>query len=125
MQKLSIANELSEAKQINKIINLKHKEMKKNVKQSVVVATIIAAAGLGSWSTLSSHQSRIVEMSLLLTENIEAQSWSFGEYWNRLDWNCVTINCNFYYSTIAQFAGEGKGTEAHSWCCPGCDTISS
>ena len=100
--------------------------MKKNVKNSVAAISIIAAMGFGSWKALSSYQTNIKDVDPLLTEDIEAQSgaWSsFLEYWNRLDWNCVTVNCGFYYATAPERVDDGKGTEAHSWCCVTCDDL--
>lgn len=100
--------------------------MKKNMKKGIAVICIIVAMGFGSWKANSLHQKNIKDVAPLFTENIEAQSgpWSsILEYWNRLDWNCVTVNCGFFYATAPEFAGEGKGTEAHSWSCVTCENM--
>lgn len=59
----------------------------------------------------------------LTLENVEAEA-GFIEYWNRLDYDCISVTCNCilytYNSEVAFYVGNGNGTVAHTWSCAGC-----
>ncbi len=58
--------------------------------------------------------------TLSLVDVEEAKAFDIVEWWNRLDWNCVSTDCGFIYADCPEFAGKGKGTVPHSWNCPCC-----
>lgn len=75
------------------------------------------AAAIAFNVSLNKNNSEICSLSLV---NVEKANAGIGEWWNRLDWDCVEINCGFDYRTHAAWAGEGNGSEPHTWCCTGC-----
>lgn len=54
----------------------------------------------------------------------EKSDSSLTDWWNRKDYICVSVTCRSiwsqYKSKVSQKVENGKGTEAHSWNCPGC-----
>lgn len=68
-------------------------------------------------------------LTLVLAEDVDAKAgWldDLNEWWNRPDWNCKTVTCTPWLdATAPEYVGEGKGTEAHSWCCVTCSDLLS
>lgn len=46
---------------------------------------------------------------------------SFGEWWDREDYNCESVPCSmFSTSEVCIYAGNGAGSSAHCWSCIDC-----
>lgn len=91
----------------------------KNFKKIAIAAIVVAIIGCITYS----NQKSTTFMSNLGQSDIEALA-SDESWWDRKDYNCVTVTCNCifysYSSDVAEYAGDGNGSVAHTWNCSGC-----
>lgn len=95
--------------------------MNKRIKATMLVAAV-ALAGLGTWKAYDYSEGN---KKTLLANNLDAQAGIIDdaiEWWNRNDYDCIEIECFpwGYSMTYPSYAGEGKGSVPHEWCCAKC-----
>ena len=96
--------------------------MKKKIFSGITAIAIAIMAVFNVTIGISNNNSVVLSLT-----NVEASAGffhDFQEYWDRCDYDCVNVNCRSlffsYPSQVAEFAGEGAGTVAHTWDCTGC-----
>lgn len=97
--------------------------MKKKFFKVFFAIAVVSVAGIGVFKTHASFNTS--NENALLVENAEAQSWSWSEWWNRLDYVCEPVqNCVWYAAaTVPKSVAKGTGTVAHFWDCITCDDM--
>jgi len=108
------------AELINQIIdNFKQKIMKRKMifAAIAVIATLSGIAGFNA-------NFRTNESSDLTLADVEAEAGWVEDWWNRPDYDCVSVTCRCimysYRSEEASYVGNGNGSVAHQWSCAGC-----
>lgn len=93
----------------------------KNAYKFFLVLTLVFVLGLSNYG-----MNKLNKMSDVALEEIEALALIEEDlgWWDRPDYNCVTVTCQCifysYTSNVAQYVGEGAGSVAHQWNCTGC-----
>lgn len=96
--------------------------MKKKHFIGLSLIAIFACSSLLNLQFISPNKS---ETKFTLASVETASAFDVGEWWDRKDYNCISVTCKplflpSYKSNFAEKVEDGKGSVAHTWSCTGC-----
>ena len=95
--------------------------MKNKIFVSLFIAAIAIVSGINAFY---SFKSNVLSDIVLAKVEALADDESIGDWWDRCDYDCISVTCQcFIYtsqSTVAKYVGDGLGTVPHTWSCVGC-----
>lgn len=84
-----------------------------------VLATVAVLSG--TFGFINSNTKTSSEITLA---TVEAEAGWIEDYWDREDYNCISVTCQCvfysYRGEVSEYVGAGNGTVAHQWSCSGC-----
>jgi hypothetical protein len=94
--------------------------MKKYVLGGIALLGVMTVA---AWNvSLGIKSNSLSTLSLANTE--EASANELTDWWNRPDYDCISVTCitlfGGYKSNVSKYVGAGNGSVAHTWICTGC-----
>ena len=93
------------------------------MKKKMIFAAIVAVATVSGIAGVNANF-RAKESSNLTLSDVEAEAGWVEDWWNRPDYDCVSVTCRCimysYNSEEASYVGNGNGSVSHQWSCAGC-----
>jgi hypothetical protein len=95
-------------------------------KKFLTIFAVMATGALAAFNlSLNNQGNQLSDISLSQTEAKAGWIEDVGNWWGRLDYNCISVTCRplflpGYSSNVAEYVGDGEGSVAHTWNCTGC-----